>query len=116
MSGSSRATPRAARPAGTCVNFVSNLIDGYPALSFTDYFVEMYTGTTFRIQGLAGSGTDAVNVGNFISSTDDDPAAGDPVVDAGSGTTVNYTNAVVRNAVMLETLPGGARRLFATRG
>ena len=78
----------------TCVNFVSNLIDGDPALSFTDYFVEMYTGTTFRIQSLAGSGTNAVNVGNFISSTDDDPAAADPVVDAGSGTTVNYTNAV----------------------
>ena len=62
----------------TCANFVSNLIDGSPALSFTDYFVEMYTGTTFRIQGLAGSGTNAANVGAFISSTDDDPAAGDP--------------------------------------
>ena len=64
------------------------------AIAFTDYFVEMYTGTTFQIQGLTGSGTNAANVGNFISSTDDDPAAGDPVVDAGSGTTVNYTNAV----------------------
>ena len=80
----------------TCVNFVSNLIDGFnvPTVAFTDYFVEMYTGTTFRIQGLTGSGTDAINVGNFISSTDDDPAAGEPAVDAGSGTTVNYTNAV----------------------
>jgi VCBS repeat-containing protein len=78
----------------TCVNFVSNLIDGDPVDSFTDYFVEMYTGTTFQIQGLTGVGTNAANVGNFISATDDDPAAGDPTVDAGSGTTVNYTNAV----------------------
>jgi hypothetical protein len=80
----------------TCVNFVNNLIDGFnaPANAFTDYFVEMYTGTTFQIQGLTGSGASAANVQNFIASTDGDPAAGDPLVDAGSGTTTNYTNAV----------------------
>jgi hypothetical protein len=80
----------------TCVNFVGNLIDGFnvPTVAFTDYFVEMYLGTTFQLQGLTGSGTDPTNVGNFISGTDDDPAAGEPAVDAGSGTTVNYTNAV----------------------
>lgn len=77
----------------TCVNFVSNLVDGDPVDAFTDYFVEQYTNTTFQIQGLVGSGTNATNVQNFIAATDDDPAAGDPTVDAGSGTTVNYTNA-----------------------
>ncbi|MGH8564420.1 MAG: tandem-95 repeat protein [Gammaproteobacteria bacterium] len=76
----------------TCVNFVSNLIDG-GSLAFTDYFVEQYTNTTFQIQGLVGLGTNATNVQNFIAATDDDPAALDPTVDAGSGTTVNYTNA-----------------------
>ena len=54
----------------------------------------MYTGDDVPDPGPRGFGTNAVNVGNFISSTDDDPAAADPVVDAGSGTTVNYTNAV----------------------
>jgi hypothetical protein len=78
----------------TCVNFVSNLIDGDPVDAFTDYFVEMYTGTTFQIQGLTGSGTNATNVQNFIAATDDDPSPTDPTVDAGSGTTVNYTNAI----------------------
>ena len=76
----------------TCVNFVSNLIDAGP-LQFVDYFVEQYTNTTFQIQGLTGDGTSATNVQNFIAATDDDPAAADPTVDAGSGTTVNYTNA-----------------------
>ena len=75
----------------TCTNFVSNLMDGDPVDSFTDYFVEMYTGTSFRIQGLTGSGTSAANVASFIASTDDDPSPTDPAVDAGSGTTVNYT-------------------------
>ncbi len=75
----------------TCVNFVSNLFDGDPVLSFTDYFVEMYTGTTFQIQGFPGPGNNATVVQNFISATDDDPAPADPTVDAGSGTIVNYS-------------------------
>jgi hypothetical protein len=76
----------------TCVSFVSNLIDAGP-IQFVDYFVEQYTGTTFEIQGLVGSGTNAANVQNFIAATDDDPSPTDPTVDAGSGTLVNYTNA-----------------------
>ncbi|MGH8566453.1 MAG: Ig-like domain-containing protein, partial [Gammaproteobacteria bacterium] len=76
----------------TCVNFVSNLIDAGP-LQFVDYFVEQYTGTTFQIQVLVGSGTSATNVQNFIAATDDDPSPTDPTVDAGSGTLVNYINA-----------------------
>ena len=65
-----------------------------PTNAFTDYFVEMYTGTTFQIQGLTGYGASAANVQNFIAATDDDPPPTDPAVDAGSGTVVNYTAAV----------------------
>ena len=80
----------------TCTNLIGNTIDGFnvPVMAFTDYFVEMYTGTTFQIQGLTGRVTNATNVASFIASTDTDPSPTDPEVDAGSGTTVNYTNAV----------------------
>jgi large repetitive protein len=71
----------------TCVNFVSNNVDGN-SLSFADYFVEMYTGTTFQIQGLSGA------AGPFIAATDDDPSPTDPTVDYLSGTASNYTNGV----------------------
>ena len=72
----------------TCVNFIGNNIDG-GATSFADYFVEMYTNTAFQLQGFAGAGTNAAAVASFIASRDDDAGS---VVDAGSGTTVNYTN------------------------
>ncbi len=74
--------------SNTCVNFVSNLIDGHPTLSFTDYFIEMYSGTAFRIQGLSG-GVDA-----FVSATDDDPSPTDPTVDSGGGTSTAYSAGV----------------------
>ena len=73
----------------TCVNFVGNNIDG-GTTSFADYFVEMYTNTTFQLQGFTGVGTSAAAVAAFIASRDDDAGS---LVDAGSGTTVNYTSA-----------------------
>ena len=77
----------------TCVNLVSNTFDGGP-LSFIDYFIEMYTGTAFQIQGLTGSGLDATNVQDYVAATDGDASPTDPTVDVTFGTTINYTNAV----------------------
>ena len=73
----------------TCVNFTGNNIDG-GITSFADYFVEMYTNTVFQLQGFAGAGTNAAQVATFIASRDDDAGS---LVDAGSGTTVNYSSA-----------------------
>lgn len=72
----------------TTLNLISNNVDGDTVLSFADYFVEMYTGTTFQITGLTGSGLSSANVSSYIASTDVDVGA---VVNSGGGTTVNYT-------------------------
>jgi hypothetical protein len=77
----------------TCVNFstaVKNSIHANPATRFDDYFLEQYTGTTFNIQGLSGSGTNAANVNSYVASTD---AVAGRVVSSSLGTVVNYTNA-----------------------
>src|SRR5947199_687357 len=86
----------------TTLNLISNNIDGGPT-SFADYFVEQYIGTTFQITGLpAGTGTNAAQVAAYIATKDDDAGA---VVDAGSGTTVNYTAGTP--AAPLLAAPGG---------
>ena len=84
--GSSQGMPSAGETSRTCVNFTGNNIDG-GATSFADYFVEMYINTAFQLQGFAGVGTNAAQVAAFIASRDDDAGS---LVDAGSGTTVNY--------------------------
>src|SRR6185503_10312138 len=87
----------------TCVNFsTGNTIDAdFPTQAFTEYFLEQYTGTTFNIQGLSGSGTNAANVEAYVASTDLDTSPTDPNVSAGGGTVVNYTNAVCSTAPLL---------------
>jgi hypothetical protein len=77
----------------TCVNFSTankNSIRGDAGTKFADYFLEQYTGTTFNIQGLIGSGTNASNVNAFVASTD---AVAGKVVNSSGGTAVNYSNA-----------------------
>ena len=80
----------AGETAQVCVDFISNNIDG--SAGFFDYLLDVYSTTTFRIKGLTGSGTNEANVENFVAATDDDPAAGDPVVEAFGGSVINYTS------------------------
>jgi hypothetical protein len=77
----------------TCVRFLSNNLDSGTA-GIADYFLTQYTGTTFQIQDLGGSGMNEANVEAFVAGTDDDPAPGDPTVDAFGGLIVNYTAAI----------------------
>jgi hypothetical protein len=89
----------------TCVNFstaVKNSIHANPATRFDDYFLEQYTNTTFNIQGLSGSGTNAANVNSYVASTD---AVAGRVVSSSLGTVVNYTNATCTTAPLM--LAGG---------
>src|SRR5439155_9785095 len=84
-----------------CVNVstaVKNSIHADNASKFADYFLEQYTGTTFNIQGYAGSPTVASQVEAYVASTD---AVAGRVVTAGAGTTVNYTNATCTTAPLL---------------
>jgi hypothetical protein len=60
----------------------------------------------FHLQGFAGVGTSAAAVAAFIASRDDDAGS---VVDAGSGTTINYSNAVCSTPRVLAVIAG--RRL-----
>ncbi|HEX2052537.1 MAG TPA: hypothetical protein VHJ78_02270, partial [Actinomycetota bacterium] len=71
----------------TCVNFVSNQIDGNGANAFTDYFLDNYAGSTFSVQGFA-SGT----IQDYVASTDDDPSPNDPTVTINSSSSP-FTNA-----------------------
>jgi hypothetical protein len=77
----------------TCVNFSTsnkNSLRGDAGTKFADYFLEQYTGTTFNIQGLSGSGASAPNVQAFVASSD---SVAGRLVSVSGGTTVNYTNA-----------------------
>ena len=79
----------AGESATTCVRFVSNNLDAGTGGIF-DYLLSQYTGTTFQLQGLVGSGSSEANVEAFVAGTDDDPSAVDPTVEAFGGTIVNY--------------------------
>jgi uncharacterized repeat protein (TIGR01451 family) len=73
-----------------CVNFSANTVDTTSAFD-SDYFLEQYTGNTFRLQGLAPpAGATEAQVEAFIASTDLDPSPTDPTVEAFGGTVVNY--------------------------
>ena len=55
----------------------------------SDYELDQYTGTTFKLQGFAGLGTDATQVETFVKNTDVSP--GSRTAFASFGTTVNYS-------------------------
>jgi hypothetical protein len=76
----------------TCIKFdttTKNTFRGDAATKVSDYELDQYTGTTFKLQGFAGLGTDATQVETFVKNTDTAP--GSRTAFASFGTTVNYS-------------------------
>lgn len=98
-----------------CVNLASpaggNTING---INTDAYQLRQRTGTTFQLQGLTGSGTDAINVENFVTSNN--PAGtlsgSTYVFPAGATTIVNYTSSICQTPVST-TLPATSDSEFA---
>ena len=75
----------------TCVHYANNTAtSGSSGLGIDDYVLEQYTGNTFQIEGLTGSGANQTNVESFVAATD---STGTPNVDAFYGAIVDYTAA-----------------------
>jgi uncharacterized repeat protein (TIGR01451 family) len=74
-----------------CVNLSANTIDTTSPFGDPDYWLEQYTGNTFRLQGLTPpAGATEAQVESFIAGTDLDPSPTDPTVEAFGGTILNY--------------------------